>query len=431
MENQVGENIITAPKAKKSQGKLTIVLLVIMSAMLIAVLTMLVLTMKENKENNKRIDELSASVKTVSDSTAGMDKNITEANEKLADVTEFIDQFSSKLGVGYGETTENDVTIGMEYKILSTEKLSDAYKAGDWSSLEEQEQKTIELADAVIKEVIKEGMTDYEKELAIYEWIHQNITVDDGITVAIPTTGEYADNPYGVLMTKKAVCVGFATTFRLFMQMLDIDCMVVHDTGLSHSWNLIKLDDEWYHVDNYMDNGGAKYMNFNMTDSMCGMGHEWDREFFPAANGTEYSYMLKNCVEFKSLEEFAKDLREIIEGEESKSITYKVTTDDFKTTAAQLELIAEGVKEYQGSSELAKAGYFEYAVVSMDDTALYYNVSFSYNGNSLEDVFTEAGKEQILNDVEKVMDKVFGDFYDEHEQKDNVYEKYENMGMLF
>ena len=94
-----------------------------------------------------------------------------------------------------------------------------------------------------------------------------------------PTAPEYSAEPYGVLEYGAAVCVGFATTFRLFMQMMDIDCMVVHNSY--HSWNLVNLDGDWYHTDIYSDVGRGNYANFNMTDEMCSNGHNWDNNLLP------------------------------------------------------------------------------------------------------------------------------------------------------
>ena len=123
------------------------------------------------------------------------------------------------------------------------------------------------MASAVLDEIITDGMTPYEKDLAVYDWMCANLGHEGGVTVVIPTAPEYSAEPYGVLKYGAAVCVGFATTFRLFMQMMDIDCMVVHNSY--HSWNLVNLDGEWYHTDIYSDVDRGNYANFNMTDEMC------------------------------------------------------------------------------------------------------------------------------------------------------------------
>lgn len=36
-----------------------------------------------------------------------------------------------------------------------------------------------------------------------------------------------SDTPYGVLIDRSAMCHGYSSTFQLFMDMLDIECMTV------------------------------------------------------------------------------------------------------------------------------------------------------------------------------------------------------------
>lgn len=49
------------------------------------------------------------------------------------------------------------------------------------------------------------------------------------------------------------------------MQMMDIECKVVHTTDRIHSWDEVKLDGEWYHTDIYSDAGSPNYSHFNMN----------------------------------------------------------------------------------------------------------------------------------------------------------------------
>ena len=146
---------------------------------------------------------------------------------------------------------ENDVTIMGEYTVESTEKISDAYKKGSDAGLGDKDKETLKMASDVLKEIITDDMSDYDKEKAVYDWLVKNIGQDKGLLTVIPSSGKDSDNPYGVLKYHDAVCVGYATTFRLFMQMMDIDCMVVHNTEMYHTWNLVKLDGKWYHTDVY------------------------------------------------------------------------------------------------------------------------------------------------------------------------------------
>ena len=189
---------------------------------------------------------------------------------------------------------ENDITIMSEYTIESTKNISDAYKKNSDAGLSDKEKETLKLASDVLDEIITEGMSDYEKEKAIYDWLVKNVGQDKGLLTVIPSSGEDSDNPYGVLKYHDAVCVGYATTFRLFMEMMDIQCMVVHNTERVHTWDLVKLGDNWYHTDVYSDAESGNYARFNLNDSMLSQEQQWNRDFFPAAKGLEYNYSFMN-----------------------------------------------------------------------------------------------------------------------------------------
>ncbi|MCR5691227.1 MAG: hypothetical protein K6G62_03315 [Eubacterium sp.] len=186
------------------------------------------------------------------------------------------------------DTKENDVVIGDFYTIKATTAISDAYKAGKTDQLDANQKKTLEEAKEVLDEIIKDGMTPFEQEKAVYEWMTKNIKADSEVTTLIQESPQDRAEPGKVLESKKAVCVGFATTFRLFMEMLDIPCKVVHDTGRSHSWDLVQLDGNWYHTDIYSDSGTPSYSYFNRNDAMMS-DNSWDTSFYPAATSLDYN----------------------------------------------------------------------------------------------------------------------------------------------
>ena len=125
------------------------------------------------------------------------------------------------------ETTEDYVKIAENYEIKPTTNISDAYKSGDTSKLTDKEKETLDMAKKAIKDMkIKDSMSDFEKEKAVYDWMTKKLQQDSGALTVIPSTQEDCDNPYGVLKYHNAVCVGYATTFRMFMQMMGIECKV-------------------------------------------------------------------------------------------------------------------------------------------------------------------------------------------------------------
>ncbi len=192
------------------------------------------------------------------------------------------------------ETRENDVKIAGSYEIKSTEAISDAYKSGDTSELDDKQKETFDLASGILKEIITDGMSDIEKETAVYDWMCANLGHDSNLLLVIPDGNAGADTPYGVLKYHNAVCVGYATTFRMFMQMLDIECKVVHNTECYHSWDLVKIDGDWYHTDIYADAGTGNYANFNVPDVMRMRSENWDMDYFPHATSLKYNKAMKN-----------------------------------------------------------------------------------------------------------------------------------------
>ncbi len=196
---------------------------------------------------------------------------------------------------------EDGYKVAGEYEIRSTTHISDAYKSGDDSQLSAEDKDTLKMAKDVLDEVLSDGMDNYEKELAVYRWMVANIgnNGSDGVIVR-PGSGGSPFTPHDVLKSKNAVCVGYATTFRLFMNMLGMDCHIVHNDY--HSWDLVELEpDQWYHVDVYSDAHGAEFANFNMTDAICGMGHSWDGSALPVADSVKYSPAVQNSVELDGL----------------------------------------------------------------------------------------------------------------------------------
>lgn len=208
---------------------------------------------------------------------------------------------------------EDGYVIGGEYEIRSTTAISDAYKNNDTSKLSDEEAKTLKLAKKVVKKVIKDGMSNYEKELAIYRWMYKNIGQGSGSTIALPNEGNSVFTPYGVLTSHNAVCVGYATTFRLFMNMLDMDCHIVHNDY--HSWDMVQLDDgEWYQTDIYSDvSEQTEYRNFNMTDNIARTSHEWDESSLPEAKGIKYSYAVQSSKEISDIYAVPAKIKKAIE----------------------------------------------------------------------------------------------------------------------
>ena len=296
---------------------------------------------------------------------------------------------------------EDDITISDNYTIKSTLKISDAYKSGDTSNLNDSEKETLEMAKEVLDEIITKNMNDFEKEKAVYDWLTSKLKAKTGILTVIPITTGNNDNPHDVLKNRSAVCVGYATTFRMFMQMLDIDCKVVHSTSLSHTWDLVKLDDGWYHTDCYMDSEACNYQNFNMDDVRCAQGHEWTREYFPAATGKKYNYIFYICDKLEDIYEIPAWLTNaLIEKKATISCTFKNEIN--RSNEKEAQFMVEQLINQLGSNDSYSISY-DWVLNDNSQYVLCFYIAY-YEDTADIDKKTE---KKIYQSISEAMDKYY------------------------
>ena len=272
-------------------------------------------------------------------------------NEK---VSKFIDDERARQAEEAAQEStyqEDGYKVMDKYEIRSTTQISDAYLNNDPSGLSDEDKETYDMAKAVLDEIITDGMSAYEKELAIYDWMVDNIGQGSGHIISMPGQNSESFTPRDVLLNHNAVCVGYATTFRLLANMEGMEVHIVHND--SHSWDMVKLDDgEWYQLDIYSDVNGSKYRNFNMTDEQARNGHEWDDSALPEAKGTKYSYAVQSAVEVKDLFEIPAKVRDIIKPGKSGSLFYKfpkkLTDKDLSLADQMIQIMQQAMYSVEG-----------------------------------------------------------------------------------
>ena len=141
-------------------------------------------------------------------------------------------------------------------------------------------------------------MSDYQKEAAVYQWLVQNVNYDWTHNDVMVSTPRESFTPYGGLVNRTAVCLGYATSFQLLMDLAGVEFITVvgaaHQSTGDHAWNMVRLDGNWYCVDVTWDasrrqNGQTKglpsgWRYFNVTSSyMAGSDHQWDYANIPEA----------------------------------------------------------------------------------------------------------------------------------------------------
>lgn len=218
-----------------------------------------------------------------------------------------------------------------------------------------QAQKEIkDLADRIISSIIKPGMTDFEKELAIHDYIVTNTSYDTE-NYNSGTIPPESYNAYGVLINKKAVCEGYARTMKLLLDMAGIDSMIVSgkSKAQNHAWNLVNIGGYWYHVDATWNDPVLKdgeeilqHTYFNLTDKDMSIDHEWDKGVYPPCISYKYNYYNYKRLLVSSKEEFENLLIDLIQ-EGRTFITIKI--DNYASHSYNVEELISFAVNYTKS----------------------------------------------------------------------------------
>lgn len=195
----------------------------------------------------------------------------------------------SKVKEGY------NVCVSLEY--WDNYPIVTAYQKNDTTILTPKQVLLFNKYTQIIGSCVNSKMTTYEKELAIHDYLVQNVEYD------AMNSGEDVHTAYGALVNGKAVCDGYSEAFQTLMEMLGIDCRRVVGTGnqLPHSWNMVFLEGAWYNVDVTWDDpigglNGVSHKYFNVSDAELSQDHIWEHINYPAAVGNKYSYYIMSGV---------------------------------------------------------------------------------------------------------------------------------------
>ena len=188
------------------------------------------------------------------------------------------------------------------------QRLLNALQSGSSDGLAEKDAAILRAVRSVIGLCIFEDMSDCEKALAIHDWIIYNAEYDANTLSQLPDFREDPDsgNPYGLLINRKGICLGYTSAFQLLMDVLGVECISVDGEAggrsgdwEAHAWNMIRLDGDWYVVDCTWDDplvsveiGREQHHRyFNVTsDFIRAHRHRWDETAVPEATAVKYAW---------------------------------------------------------------------------------------------------------------------------------------------
>ncbi|EJV69719.1 S-layer homology domain-containing protein [Bacillus sp. N5-665] len=152
----------------------------------------------------------------------------------------------------------------------------------------EQTEYVMKQAKAIVSSITQVGMDDHEKVKAIHDYVVKHISYD---------TSYKAYTAYEALVNRSAVCQGYALlTYQLLKEAgIENHFVVGTGDGQPHAWNLVKIENKWYHLDTTFDDpvpdeqGRVTYSYFNLSDEQIARNHEWNRSDYPQATTNYYS----------------------------------------------------------------------------------------------------------------------------------------------
>lgn len=214
-----------------------------------------------------------------------------------------------------------------------------------YSNVTEDDINTI---NSILNSIIKPGMTETEKIRTVHNWIVCNTTYNDNYY----DRGDSFNHVSNLLNNKTGVCQGYSVTFYIFMKQMGIPCTLVmgKTDNVSHAWNAVKLDGNWYYIDvtwddpvvngtsNYPGGDNISYEYLLCTYNHISMTHTEDNYIgtTPLPNGISDDYNdlmyrmsgFTNVMRVNSSEELADRLQ----GFMNKSGKYAIILENEKIT---------------------------------------------------------------------------------------------------
>ncbi len=135
------------------------------------------------------------------------------------------------------------------------------------TAISEKEKTVTELAEKIIEAIKNENpeATTYELLFRLWNFCRTEITWND---VETDRSSIYA-GAYEGIVNGKGDCFVYYATFKLFLDTLGIENETVTRVGGTsrHWWNLVKVEDGWYHADPSPRNKKHNYFCFLQTDA--------------------------------------------------------------------------------------------------------------------------------------------------------------------
>lgn len=161
--------------------------------------------------------------------------------------------------------------------------------------------------DLALDEIIPNASTYYDKIILAHDYLIDHIEYDTDLDFQLDLNGNYnsAHDSYGAMVEGVAVCDGYAKAYKMLLDELGVNSILVYGEGegIPHAWNMVEINNEFYHVDTTWNDQEAMPVHFYFlaTDEIMEKKHIWSDKY-PKATSTKENYFFRNSLVCKDSE---------------------------------------------------------------------------------------------------------------------------------
>ncbi len=297
-------------------------------------------------------------IKNFSESIDILSFQIPFSNENANNLLEYIIHFipeafnvNVKSGMKISVSANGYIsTVGLPYNCVKSEY---AAMTNDF----------INKSNKLLSGIKESSLTDYQKALIIHDRLINNCDyVKDEAT--------HSYDAYGAIVEGKAVCQGYTLAYMYLLKQVGIESYFCNSKKLGHAWNIVKINNKYYHVDTTFDDptgamlGTVKHDFFLLSSNAIALDekHKADDYDKPPSDTTFDNYFWKNSTtEFQ----FVNNNIYYFDNSTGKLNKWNLTSSD--TTLLTVS------DKWKSSSSSSYSGC--YSKLSSDEKSLFYSTS--------------------------------------------------------
>jgi hypothetical protein len=165
------------------------------------------------------------------------------------------------------------------------------------------------IAKDVVSKLITADLSDYEKAKKLHDFIIETTRYDD-YAYRFDLGDSRVHDFVGPFIDHNAVCSGYASAYRMLLNEAGLENYMVVGSGETvdspsedHAWNLVKINNQYYHIDTTWDDQDAsalRYRYFAISDAQIMKDHTWDVGLYPTCTDNSLEYFSKNNLKVDS-----------------------------------------------------------------------------------------------------------------------------------